>query len=111
MRLYNVQDVILMGCGAADDDLCAALSSMSCHQPGAIDCVKAEVDRFIKRFGDDEATRARKHDVIVKALRPTFCPEDFKDLSGVEDQLKAKYMFDEDDITYSGIIDAYDYLE
>ena len=71
----------------------------------------SQVDRFIKRFGDDEATRARKHDVIVKALMPTFCPEDFKDLSGVEDQLKAKYMFDEDDITYSGIIDAYDYLE
>ena len=40
-----------------------------------------------------------------------FFPEDFKDFSDVEDQLKAKHMFDEDDITYSGIIDAYDYLE
>ncbi len=100
-----------MGCGAADDDLCSALGSMSCHQPGAIDCVKAEVDRFIKRFGDDEATRARKRDVIVEALRLTFCPKDFKDFSDVEDQFKAKHMFDEDGITYDDIKDAYAYLE
>ena len=111
MRLYNVQDVILMRCGAADDNPCAALGSMSCHQPGAIDRVKAEVDRFNKRFGDDEATRARKRDVIVEALRLTFCPKDFKDFYDVEGQLKAEHVLDEDDITYDGIIGAYVYLE
>ncbi len=111
MQLYDVLFVILMGHGATDDDLCAALGSMSCHQPGALDRVTAEVDKFIKRIGDDEATRAHKREVIVDALRLAFCPEDFKDFPNVESKLRAKYMLEPDEITYDGIIDAYNYLK